>query len=120
MFEGCPPGSKPTEWGDLEWDVEVPDGTFVVFLGRTADTVEELEDAEWFSLAAAPGRESPLEVAPLITSAMQESGRYLEVEVQLFTTEVGSESKDGCTSTPAVTPRVKSFGVQYLCEPDLN
>ena len=120
LFEGCPAGSKPTAWGDLEWDLEVPDGTFVVFLARTADSLDELEDAEWFNVAAAPGRESPIEIEPFIKGANQEPGRYLEVEVRLFTTEVGGESEDGCTSTPALTPRVKTFGVQYECEPDFG
>jgi streptogramin lyase len=120
LFEGCAAGDKPTAWGDLEWDVDVPDNTFVVFLARTADTIAELEQAEWFNLIALPGRDSPAEIAPFIRGAGQEPGRYLELEVRLFTTETGGESADGCTSVPAVTPRVRSFGVQYECEPEFG
>jgi streptogramin lyase len=120
LFEGCAPGDKPTAWGDLEWDVDVPDNTFVVFLARTADSITDLEQAEWFNLIALPGRDAPVEIAPFIRGAGQEPGRYLELEVRLFTTETGSESADGCTSVPAVTPRVRGFGVQYECEPDFG
>jgi hypothetical protein len=121
VFEGCPAtNNQPTDWKDLEWDVDVPDGTFVIFLARTADTPEDLADAEWFEVAAAPGRQSPLPIKPFIDGAGQTPGRYVEVEVRMFTTNVGEESKDRCTSVPAVTPRVKTFGVSFLCEPDLG
>jgi hypothetical protein len=121
VFEGCPvTNNQPTDWQDLEWDVDVPDGTFVVFLARTAATPEDLADAEWFEVAAAPGRESPVSIKPFIDGAGQTPGRYVEIEVRLFTTKVGEESKDRCTSVPAVTPRVKNFGVSFLCAPELG
>jgi hypothetical protein len=118
VFEGC--SNQATDWRDLEWDVDVPDGTFVVFLARTANTQGDLADAEWFEVAAAPGRDSPLAVDPFIDGAGQTAGRYIEIEVRLFTTNLGEESKDRCASVPAVTPRVKSFGLNFLCAPDLG
>jgi len=120
LFQGCGRDEKPTKWRDLSWEAELPDGTWVVFLARTADTIADLEDAEWFNLAAIPGRESPLGIEDFIKGANQAPGRYLEIDVRLFTTEVGSESNDGCTSVPAITPRVKRFGVSFECEPDLG
>ena len=80
--------------------MDVPDGTFVVFLARTAATRAELDDAEWFEVAAAPGRDSPLDDPPFITGAGQTPGQFVEVEVRLFTTQLGEESKDRCTSVP--------------------
>jgi hypothetical protein len=118
VFEGCE--RNVTDWRDLLWDVDVPDGTFVIFLARTAATPEDLAAAEWFEVAVAPGRDSPLAIDPFIEGAGQTPGRYIEVEVRLFTTELGEESKDRCTSIPATTPRVKSFGVSFLCEPSLG
>lgn len=118
LFEGCAQG--PTSWRELDWDVELPDGTTVVFQARTADTVEALEAAEWFTLAALPGREAPLEIDPFIASAAQLPGKYIEIEVRLVTTETGGESRDGCTFTDATTPRVKAFSISHACTPDLG
>jgi hypothetical protein len=120
LFEGCAAGDKPTMWRDLTWEAETPDGAWVVFMARTADTLEELENAAWFTVAPVPGREAPVDIETFIHGASQQPGRYLEVNVRLFTTETGSESMDGCTITPAVTPRVQSFGVSFECEPDLG
>ena len=120
MFEGCSDETIVTEWQDLEWDVVTPMGTYVVFRGRTAESVADLEEADWFPLTAVPGGMPPLPITQLIQAADQEPGRYLEVEVQLITTELGSESKDGCSVTPATTPRVRSFAVAHLCESSLE
>jgi len=119
-FEGCKLGDKPTKWGELSWDAETPDGTLVLFLARTADTPADLMNATWFQLGFSPGGKSPIEIDPYIKGAMQTSGRLLEVEVRLITTKTGGESKDRCTSVPAVTPRVKSFGVTRICQTNLN
>jgi streptogramin lyase len=120
LFEGCSDETLVTQWQDLEWDVATPMGTYVVFRARTADNVVDLEDAEWFPLTAVPGGMAPLPIAQLMEAADQESGRYLEVEVQLITTELGSESKDGCTVTSASSPRVRSFAVTHLCDNGLE
>ncbi|MFI5305980.1 MAG: hypothetical protein ACHQ53_01430 [Polyangiales bacterium] len=119
-FEGCQLGDKPTQWGDLSWDADTPTGTLVLFFARTADTAAALKKATWFQLGFSPGGKSPLPIGPYITGAGQTAGRLLEVEVRLITTMTGSESKDRCTSVPAVTPRVKTFGVTRICETNLN
>ncbi len=114
MFEGCP-ADQDTEWKELAWDVETPMGTTVVFRGRTANSVADLEDAEWFNITALPGRDGPRALPTLIAGVDQEPGRYFEIDVQLITTELGETSKDGCSVTPATTPRVKSFSVTHVC-----
>ncbi|MDH5673932.1 MAG: hypothetical protein OEZ06_17375 [Myxococcales bacterium] len=40
--------------------------------------------------------------------------------MRLVPTEVGSESKGGCSFTDAISPRVKTFTVSYECDPDLG
>jgi hypothetical protein len=120
VFEGCKLGDKPTKWGKLSWDVEVPDGTLVVFLARTADSPAALKKAAWFQVTPVPGRDSPVEIEPFMKGAMQAPGRYLEIQVRLFTTKTGDESKDRCSSVPMITPRVKSFSVSHLCSTDLG
>jgi hypothetical protein len=119
VFEGCK-SLKPTMWRNLSWDADVPTGTYLVFRARSAETAADLETAPWIQLAAVPGNDSPLPIKDYFTSAVQALGRFVEVEVQLVTTEIGSESKDGCSAVPAVTPRVKNFGLDFLCPPDLG
>jgi hypothetical protein len=120
VFEGCKSSTKPTMWRNLSWDADVPDGTYLVFRGRSAETRAELDSAAWVELTAVPGRDSPLAIEDFFSSANRALGRFVEIEVQLVTTEIGSESKDGCSAVPAVTPRVKGFGLDFLCSPDLG
>ena len=58
LFEGCDEGG--TTWADLSFDVETPDGTWVVFSARTADTKKNLKKAQWLDVAAAPSGMSPV------------------------------------------------------------
>lgn len=119
LFEGC--AGDTTQWADFEWDVEAPDGTVVVFRLRTADSVDAIEQADWFSVTVVPGGTSPLAIEPFIAGAMQEPGKYVEIEVRLFTDDLGSGGglcgEDG---SPGVTPRVKSFALSYRCMPVLD
>lgn len=118
LFEGCTSQgkTKPTQWGDLEWDVDVPMGTWVVFVARTADSLADLEKADWFEVAAAPGHKSPLEIQPFIDGAGQTAGRYVEIEVRLFTTDNGTAANRCADAGEGLTPRVKSFGLGFECE----
>lgn len=111
-FTGCE--GQPTKWNELSWDVTTPAGTFVVFRVRSADTRSDLNDAEWIEVAGIPGRDSPLQLMQFFEDAEQTTGHYVEVEVQLFTTKLGEEGK--CESVPASTPRVKEFGVSFICD----
>lgn len=114
VFEGCSAGD--TEWRELDFEVETPNSTWVLFRARSADTIAELEGADWFDVAAAPGARVPVPIQPFITGA----GRYLELMVLLFTNEEGSTSKDGCTVTPDLSPRVLNFAVSHFCAPSVE
>jgi hypothetical protein len=123
-FEGCA-GPKPTVWRDLSWDVEVPDGTFVLFLARTADTEAELERAPWFQIASTPGHKDPIAIGPFISGAMQTPGRLLEIDVRLYVREQIEidAPRDRCAAVAEpgmVTPRVKSFDVSHACAPGVE
>jgi hypothetical protein len=118
VFEGCVMGD--TEWRDLEFDVETPDATWVIFRARTAETPAELDGAEWFDAAVAPGASTAVPLQTFIAQAGQKPGHYLELMVLLFTDAEGSTSKDGCTVTPGLSPRVLSFGVSHLCTPSVD
>ena len=120
VFEGCGKTDKPTKWRDLSWDADVPDGTYLVFRARSAETRAELDKMDWVELTAVPGRDSPLAIKDFFSSSLQTLGHFVEIEVTLVTSEAGSESKDGCSAVPALTPRVKHFGLDFLCEPDLG
>ncbi len=45
-FQGCA-GKGETQWKLLDWDVDVPEGTAVLFYVRSASTREGLEAASW-------------------------------------------------------------------------
>jgi len=120
VFEGCggagggEPG--PTEWGELTWDAETPKGTVVVFVARTAETLDELDAADWFNVAALPGRDSPVDVAPYAAGASQTFGHYFEIEVRLITNDTGAAGDRCSDGADLITPRVKSFSVAYRCK----
>jgi hypothetical protein len=124
VFEGCGGDAGgadgPTMWGDLEWDVETPDGTYVVFMARTADTVKDLEDADWFTLTALPGPTAALPLDDLASGADVDLQHYIEVEVRLITNDVGSAGDRCGDGTDAVTPRVKSFVLTYRCKTEVG
>jgi hypothetical protein len=122
LFEGCTAEgkTKPTMWRDFEWDVDVPNGTWVVFVARTADSLADLEQADWFDLAAAPGHTSPLEIEPYISGAGQTPGRYVEIEVRLFTTDTGAAANRCEDGSAGLTPRVKNLSLSFECEPEIE
>lgn len=87
-FEGCEPGNVDdpniTAWGDLTWDVDVPDSTFLQFVVRTADTEVGLESAEDVIVATVPDGVSPANVGAALEAAGVAPGRYLRVTVRFF------------------------------------
>lgn len=116
-FEGCPATDQtPTEWLDLTYDADLPTGTWIVFRARTADSEQELAGASWVDIAAAPGRDSPIEIAPFFQG--MDPGRLVEVEVELLTQASPDPIVDRCSEAIAddTTPRVKSFGLSHRCQ----
>jgi hypothetical protein len=118
VFEGCTGKGATTKWKDLEWDVDAPAGTVVVFRVRSADTMDGLESADWIILASLPGPSSPLELDPYFAGAMQETGKYVEVQVELLAESTEDMGWNLCANdmTELLTPRVKEFGVTFTCD----
>ncbi len=98
-FEGC--DGTTTTWRQLKWDVEVPEGTWVIFNVRSADTVDQLKTAPWYSVVCLTSADD-LNIADL----ENHEGNYLEVDVRFSATEDSSSFKSA---------RIKSFGVKYEC-----
>jgi hypothetical protein len=105
-YEGCANGD--TEWYTLDWDVEVSGDTTVTFKGRSGNTEDELEAAEWIVLAKIPNDTPPVDLAKIFKSKNALLGQLLEVEVWL---------KGEVKGDVLVSPKVKSFGVTYHCPP---
>ena len=107
-------------WGDFEWDVETPDGTYVVFMARTADTVKELDEAEWFTLYTLPGDDGPLALDPRADIAGMDLMHYIEVEVRLITDDSGTSGNRCGDGSEGVMPKVMSFTLTYRCKTDVG
>ena len=69
---------------------------------------------------AAPGHTSPLEIQPFIDGAGQTAGRYVEIEVRLFTTDDGTSANRCADAGEGLTPRVKSFSLDFECDQDIQ
>jgi len=120
LFTGCAE-NVPTNWGELSWDVETPESSYVVFKARTADTPQALEAASWVAIAAAPGRNGPVGLASFFPQGTE---RYFEIEVRLFPSPppLGGmpgdlqEARLGCNPEKQLSsPRIKTFGATHSC-----
>jgi len=109
VFEGCVDHDS-TDWRNLEWEVEAPTATFVMFSVRSANTYAELASSPWQPVANCldAGGCSHVGIG-------QQEGRYLEVEVRLTATDELDDSQRGCVYDPGQSARVKRFGVRYAC-----
>jgi hypothetical protein len=101
-------------WYDLEWDVELPAGTHVVFSVRNADTLEELAAAEWIPFASVTEdtQQGSRDLGPLIN---QIGGIYLELEVTMYMDDPEYDNSKGCVPVNAVSPRIKKFSITSEC-----
>ncbi len=95
VVTGCEVG--PTEWERVDWVADVPAGTRVELRARTASRSEDLAAATWRGPLTARPTELMLPPGPI------GSGRFLELEIQLFS-EGGS-----------VSPSVSEVSVQLNC-----
>jgi hypothetical protein len=111
IFEGCPM-DEPTEWLDFNWNVETPDGSRVIFQARTADTLEELEDAAWQPLVAVPTMRETVSLGTMLMLSGEPAGHYVEIEAELYA-DVGM--RDRCSETPLTSPRVLGFTLMHKC-----
>lgn len=103
IFEGCQQGD--TTWIDLEWAVETPGDTYVVFLGRTAATEAGLESVDWITLARIPDDVSPMDLSDAFGSTQLQ--KFIEIEVRLY---------GALGDTTIISPRVLSFGLTKTCQ----
>ena len=116
LVEGCG-GSKTTTWMDVDWDAETPAQSWIVFQIRTADTLDELEMADWVPLAGATPAFDPGSASIEAELARQglSAGKYVEIRIELNNSP-GSASK--CGNSEAISPRVKSLSLSFTCPPD--
>ncbi len=106
VFEGCPEGDLTT-WTILAWEAELPPRTRVSFQVRTANTQDELNQAQTVFVASDPPDRSPIQLSEVLAAEGVVPGRFLLVEVRL---EADRES-----TTEVISPRVRSFGVANSC-----
>ena len=103
-FEGC---GETTRWGDLRFDVEIPEGTSVSFRARTASTAAGLAGADWYGVGFASRDGSSLPVGRVFDANRVEHGAFAEIEVVLESSDRDPRS--------AVTPRVRVVQLQHEC-----
>lgn len=109
-FPGCAQGD--TSWLSLDFDVETPAGTSVLFRVRTAATAQALAGAKWIGATTVPPGKSPVALPPLFKAAGIAPQHFLDVEVWL--------SVIVADPTGVLTPKVKTFGVTHTCPSDVT
>ena len=109
VLEGCPDGE--TDWAWLDWQVETPPGTSVIFRARSAQTNAELDQATWVKLAKIPIDQPQKAINAAFAGKGLSMGHFLELEVTLQ----GDVSGD-----QVVSPRVLSFSVSHSCREFAN
>ena len=105
-FDTC---ESPT-WQDLNYDVETPGTTRVYFRFRTAATALALASAPWVGVGSVPsGYDGPgtIDLGAAILAAGLIPAQFGELEIAL--------ESDNTNPTVFVTPRVRSFSVDYYC-----
>jgi len=116
-FSGCGEG-QPTDWKQLVFDAELPDGTWLVFRARVASDPAGLEDADWVGLVAVPGVDSPVAIEDYLKAAGMSTGNAIEIEVELLTENAGGMAVDRCSgAADGATPRLKSLSLRHSCAP---
>ncbi len=108
-FTGCTAGK--TSWYQLDWDVETPAGTSVMFRVRTAATEAALDAAKWLTVAVIPTAVPPVDLDAKLKAAGINPEKFLDVEVWLSVSQ---------STQSLVTPKVSSFGVTHSCPPDIQ
>ena len=111
IFAGCV-NEEVTDWRMLEWDVEAPDDTWVMFYARSAATVAELDDAMWLPVASCLKGSGCTDG----NSINDQQGNYLEIEVRLTARNELDDGGRGCVYEPGDSARIKRFTVGYACD----
>lgn len=104
VFDGCAPDlASPTEWHELDFDVRAPTGSHVTFLARTGDDAAALQPAQGVLLATIEPDEPTIDINEKLMAAGVTSGRFLELEVDLYSDADGA------------VPVVFSFSAAHTC-----
>jgi hypothetical protein len=112
VFEGCKEG--PTAWQDFNFEAETPDGTRVVFQARGADTIDELEDANWLPLAGAPSNMADADLTRVLGIGGVAEAKYVEIMIELY---MDPGVHDKCATSEAKSPKVSAINLTLSCEP---
>ncbi len=112
-FRGCKDDQgEETEWRQLEWDADVPEGTSISFRFRVADSDAELASAEWLPLASVPPDAAPASIRDALRAMQADHAPYLEIDAALQSRRGGDPS--------TVSPRLNSLSVSYACSKALQ
>jgi hypothetical protein len=106
IFEGCVDRDE-TDWQELRWEVETPEGTFVAFRVRTANTVAELPSLDWTPIATAPPDTPPASITERLVAAGVTPRRFLELDAVLVA--------ERSSFSEVITPRLRSMAVSHVC-----
>jgi len=96
-FEICS-SSLSTDWQKIYWDADVPADTRVIIRARTSDQLAQLALEQWQIIV-----EVPSDVSPKVMPATLQQGHYIELEVRLYSKNVG------------VSPVVGQISFDYEC-----
>jgi hypothetical protein len=96
-FEICA-SSLSTDWQKIYWDAEVPADTRLIIRARTSDDLAQLALEQWQIIVEVPSDVSPKEMPGTLAQ-----GHYIELEVRLYSKNVG------------VSPVVGQISFDYEC-----
>ena len=98
--KGCDNGDK-TRWYAVEWDQDMPAGTQISMVARSADSLAGLAAAPFTGQYLASPADLQVAPGPLLPNP----ANYIEVQFVL-------------TTTNDISPKLKGFAVAFACEAD--
>jgi hypothetical protein len=113
VFEGCEkPRYLQTNWQELRWDADVPEGTAITFRVRGAMTREALDTAQWQDVASVPPDTSPFDLLTALEAVGLDTMQWLEIEAGLKAVrDVDNNVK---------SPRLLAIDVTMQCPPNVQ
>ena len=112
VFSGCDRGRADSQWQALEWRADVPAGTFALISARSADSEAALANAAPIPLGQLASGDDRVALDAL------PRGRFLELEIKLYTAATADPGSDQCNPIPELTPRLRQATLVYECKPD--
>ncbi len=113
IFEGCEkPRYLQTNWQELRWDAEVPEGAAINFRVRGAQTKEALANATWHDVATVPPDTSPFDLATALEAVGLETAQWIEIEAGLRAVR---DTEDN-----VLAPRLLAIDITMQCPPNVQ